>query len=62
MENRESTIQSGDMVLLRLPNGDVRAVKVEKDQYVVFLSSQTKYKLIEVQNSHYWKARLIFCE
>lgn len=46
MENRESTIQSGDMVLLRIPNGDVRAVKIEKDQYVVSPYS-IKHALIE---------------
>ncbi|KAF9469832.1 Gcd10p family-domain-containing protein [Collybia nuda] len=34
MENREPTIKAGDMVLLRIPNGDVRAVKIEKDQTI----------------------------
>lgn len=33
-DTREPMIQPGDMVLLRLPNGDVRGVKVEKDSCV----------------------------
>lgn len=31
--NKAATIQSGHTVLLKLPNGDIRSVKVEKDSY-----------------------------
>lgn len=31
--HRLPTIQSGNNVLLRLPNGDIRGVKVDKDAY-----------------------------
>jgi len=31
---RESTIQPGDMILLRLPNGDVRGIRIDKDSCV----------------------------
>ncbi|KAG6907270.1 hypothetical protein DXG01_009644 [Tephrocybe rancida] len=34
LESRESTIQSGDLVLLRIPNGDIKGVKIEKDSTV----------------------------
>ncbi|KAF5385029.1 hypothetical protein D9615_001234 [Tricholomella constricta] len=34
LESREATIQSGDLVLLRIPNGDVKGVKAEKDSTV----------------------------
>lgn len=34
-ELRTSRIQSGDMVLVRLPNGDVRSIKPERDSTVV---------------------------
>ncbi|KAG5647727.1 hypothetical protein DXG03_008450 [Asterophora parasitica] len=33
-ESRDSTVQSGDLVLLRIPNGDIKGVKVEKDTTV----------------------------
>ena len=34
------TIELGDTVLLRIPSGDVRTVKLEKDSYdIVFVSS-----------------------
>ena len=33
VDTRETTIQPGDMVLLRHPNGDVRGVKIDKDSY-----------------------------
>ncbi|GLB35838.1 putative eukaryotic translation initiation factor 3 62 kDa subunit [Lyophyllum shimeji] len=34
LDSRDVTIQSGDLVLLRLPNGDVKGVKVEKNSTV----------------------------
>ncbi|KAG6817920.1 hypothetical protein H0H87_012388 [Tephrocybe sp. NHM501043] len=34
LESRASTIQSGNLVLLRIPNGDVKGVKIEKDSTV----------------------------
>ncbi|KAG6813226.1 hypothetical protein H0H92_013113 [Tricholoma furcatifolium] len=34
LESRSSTVQSGDLVLLRIPNGDMRGVKIEKDSTV----------------------------
>lgn len=33
-DTRESTIQPRDVVLIRLPNGDVRGIKIDKDTYV----------------------------
>lgn len=33
VETPASTIQSGDMVLLKIPNGDIRGVKIEQDSY-----------------------------
>ncbi|KAG5638385.1 hypothetical protein H0H81_000281 [Sphagnurus paluster] len=34
LESREPNIQTGDLVLLRIPNGDVKGVKIEKDSTV----------------------------
>ncbi|KAF8078954.1 Gcd10p family-domain-containing protein [Lyophyllum atratum] len=34
LESRECTIESGNLVLLRIPNGDVKGVKIEKDSTV----------------------------